>query len=107
MGCEKGLVCFIIQMLIRISNDRLECKGKVAMDTYREVLQIIARAPHPIGWHGIELRLGMKGVVLDENLIKVLHALVDKDFLIHEEAPGHSHGVYRLTQAGKEYLEHQ
>src|SRR3954470_23743036 len=65
MGCKKGLVSFIIQMLIRISTNQLECRRKVAMDTYREVLQIIAHAPHPIGWHGIELRLGMKGVVLN------------------------------------------
>jgi hypothetical protein len=77
------------------------------MDKYCEVLQVIAHAPHPIGWYGIEIRLGMKGIVLDENLMKVLRTLVDKRFLTHEEAPGYPHGVYRLTEAGREYLERQ
>ena len=35
------------------------------MDVYSEVLQIIARAPQPVGWYGIEIRLGMKGIILD------------------------------------------
>ena len=77
------------------------------MDGYREVLQIIADTSQPLGWYGIEIRLGRKGIVLEENLIAVLRDLVDQGVLVHEDAPGHPHGVYHLTDLGKVHLERQ
>jgi hypothetical protein len=74
------------------------------MDIYREVLQIIARAPQPVGWYAIEHWLGMKGVVLDVPLPSVLHELVDQGYIRDETAPG-SRGSYHLTPAGNAYLE--
>jgi DNA-binding PadR family transcriptional regulator len=49
----------------------------------------------------------MKGIVLEENLIAVLRDLVDQGVLVHEDAPGHPHGVYHLTDLGKVHLERQ
>ncbi len=74
------------------------------MDTRREVLYTVARAPDGIGWYGIGIRLGMRGTVLEENLMHVLRTLVAEELLTYEEAPDHSHGVYRVTDAGRQYL---
>ena len=76
------------------------------MDVYYEVLYVIAHTPQPEGWYGIAQRLGMKGVVLNMNLVSVLRDLVERGYLSYEDAPG-SHGLYYLTDAGKEYLQNR
>lgn len=76
------------------------------MDIHREILHIIANQPEPVGWYGIQARIGMKGIVLDKNLLSVLKTLEDEGYLTHKEATGHPHGVYQLTDRGKRYLEY-
>jgi DNA-binding PadR family transcriptional regulator len=66
------------------------------------ILAIIAVSPQPLGWYGIERYLGMDGVIPEEPTPRVLDALVQEGFLVHEEADGYRHGVYRLTERGRE-----
>ncbi len=74
------------------------------MDALHTVLQIIALAPQPLSWYGIEIRLGMKGIILDVNLIDVLRSLEARGFIRHHEQPGYPHGCYRVTEAGRACL---
>lgn len=70
------------------------------MNIYREILYIIANASRPLGWYGIELRLGMQGIILEMKLTDILDDLVNQGLLLHECTDSHPHGVYRLTSDG-------
>jgi hypothetical protein len=74
------------------------------MDAIYEVLRIIGQSNSPRGWYGIELRLGMKGIILEENLILLLRNLVDNGFLEHIVDDTYPHGIYQLTEKGHNYL---
>jgi DNA-binding PadR family transcriptional regulator len=74
------------------------------MDQQKIILQIIQQSPAPLGWYGIETRLGTRGVILSGSLLTLLKNLVQVGFLTHAQAEGHPHGVYSLTDLGRAQL---
>lgn len=74
------------------------------MDQRKAILQIIQQSPAPLGWYGIEIRLGTRGIVLSGNLPAVLRELVQAGWLTHSPAEEHPHGVYSLTELGRAQL---
>ena len=74
------------------------------MNVYSEVLNIINSSPQPLGWYGIEIRLGMKGIILDRNLVSVLNELEEQSLVKHETQDGYPHGIYMITSAGQTFL---
>jgi hypothetical protein len=66
----------------------------------RGVLRAVAKAGRPVGWFGVEIRLGMHGIVPEASLLEILGALVEAGLLGHGPVPDHPHGVYTLTDAG-------
>ncbi len=75
------------------------------VDIYREILNIVATTPRPMGWYGIAIRLENKGIPPGKNLMTTLRTLEDKGYLTHEDLAGYPHGIYRLSEIGKKYLD--
>lgn len=75
------------------------------MDLQRAILTIIHASTEPLGWYGIAVRLGMKGVVLDDPLVVILHTLEQRGLIKHQFHPDHPHGIYSLTPAGLALLQ--
>mgnify|MGYP000104801482 CR=1 FL=1 len=74
------------------------------MDQQKAILQMLHRSPEPLGWHGIATRLGNQGIIPSGNLVATLRDLVQQGFLIHSQSPVHPHGVYSLTDFGRDQL---
>jgi DNA-binding PadR family transcriptional regulator len=68
------------------------------------VLEIIAASPKPLGWYGIEIRLGMRGIILQATITTLLRRLEDEGYILHATGQGYLHGIYELTPSGRDYL---
>jgi DNA-binding PadR family transcriptional regulator len=76
------------------------------MERDKVILDIIARHSFPMGWYNIAIRLGPRGVFLEENqnLVDILENLVKEGLLEHKDAPGHPSGIYAIIPAGQAFL---
>jgi DNA-binding PadR family transcriptional regulator len=68
------------------------------------ILLILHTASHPLGWYGIDQRLGRRGVISQENLVVLLQVLVQQGLIVHKERSGYPHGIYELTDLGRTYV---
>lgn len=75
------------------------------MDDRRHVLHVISLAEFDLGWYGIAQELGRRGVTLDVELTTLLRELAAIGYVEHLETPGFQHGIYRLTEVGRAFLE--
>ena len=70
----------------------------------KAILQIVWESTSPLGWYGIGIRLGTRGIRLSKKLPTLLKELVKAGLLTHSQAEGHPHGVYSLTDLGHTQL---
>lgn len=75
------------------------------MNTLQAILHVINSSSQPLGWYGIDMRLGRKGVIIEGNLVQLLRDLEADGYLEHIQKEGHPHGVYILTAAGRILLD--
>lgn len=66
------------------------------------VLRIIGNVPEGVGWHGIAVRLERQGIRVQFNLMELLRNLETEGFIVHREADGYPHGIYLLTETGRD-----
>jgi hypothetical protein len=72
----------------------------------RVVLETVATVPTGVGWYGVAIRLGMRGIILEEPLPRVLDRLVERGYLKYQdEGPPGSDRTYYLTDKGRKDLE--
>ncbi len=74
------------------------------MNHRQTLLEIVRASPQPLGWYGIEIRLSMRGIVLEDNLMQLLDRLTTDGYLAHVQREGYPHGVYLLSESGKALL---
>lgn len=74
------------------------------MNTLQAILHVINSSSQPLGWYGIDTRLGRKGVIIEGNLVQLLRDLEADGYIEHSQKEGHPHGVYIITEAGRTFL---
>jgi hypothetical protein len=65
------------------------------------VLEIIAASPKLLGWYDIEIRLGMRGIILEATITTLLRLLEDEGYILYTTGHGYLHGIYELTPSGR------
>lgn len=73
----------------------------------RAVLQVFWAEDRPLYWYNIEIRLGMKGILLSKRLPDVVEGLRASGFLVSVEMPEARPGnqYYEITAEGRRCLE--
>lgn len=74
------------------------------MPIYLAILDIIDSSTQLLGWYGIDTRLGRRGIIVEENLVRVLDSLIQQGYLEHRTHAAHPHGIYLITPSGKTFL---
>ncbi len=69
-------------------------------DTEKAVVEILAQSDRPIGWYNISIRLGMRGVQLEERLPDLLQRLQVQGFLRERTNDSARQEQYEATRAG-------
>ncbi|NTW03132.1 MAG: hypothetical protein HGA19_17940 [Oscillochloris sp.] len=75
------------------------------MNIIQVILQIVNSSSQPLGWYGIDTRLGRRGIIVEGNLVSILDNLVQQGYLEHQTNPAHPHGVYAITAQGREFVD--
>lgn len=77
----------------------------MSKESVQAILEVLQQSPEPLGWHGIAMRLGQRGVIIGGNLVLLLRELEQQGLLLHGQATGHPHGVYTLTELGRRQID--
>jgi hypothetical protein len=70
-----------------------------------QVLKLLGRIGHPVGYFGLAIRLSHRRRLLREHLGVVVQTLAARGLISHDPAPGQPFGTYQLTAAGQRYLD--